>query len=309
MSRKRKEAPGPSGFLVVDKPSGMTSHDVVDAARKLFGTRRVGHLGTLDPLATGVLPLAIRDATKLITFLECERKHYRGCLRLGVATNTFDADGEVVRTWDSVLPDGEAVRRELARFVGYIEQVPPMFSAVKRDGVPLHRLARRGEEVEREARKVRIEQIEVLGVDGSGVEFEVKCSPGTYVRSLAADLGERLGCGAHLESLRRLESAPFRIESARTLEELGADATGGHLASRLMPGATVLGFPRIPLEGADLARIQVGNAIHLGAESPRGIGQRFSGVDGEGNLVAVLECRPGGLLQPLRVLRPVAVQS
>jgi tRNA pseudouridine55 synthase len=154
-SRARLEAPGPSGFVVVDKPAGWTSHDVVDAARRWFGTRRIGHLGTLDPQATGVLPLALRDATKLISYVPADPKRYRGVVRLGVETETLDGDGPIVARHSGPLPDESAVRSVLAGFLGEHEQVPPMYSAVKQGGVPLYRLARRGEEVERAARRAR----------------------------------------------------------------------------------------------------------------------------------------------------------
>ena len=158
MSRRRRrsgrERPGPAGFLVADKPRGWTSHDVVEAVRRRLGTRRVGHLGTLDPLATGVLPLAVREATKLVPFLEGGAKSYAGTVRLGLETDTLDAEGRVVRRHEGPYPDEAAVRAGLVAFTGEIEQLPPMFSAVKLGGVPLHRLARQGQEVERATKRV-----------------------------------------------------------------------------------------------------------------------------------------------------------
>ena len=213
--RRSREAPGPAGFLVVDKPSGMTSHDVVDAARRWLGTRRIGHLGTLDPQATGVLPLAVREATKLISFIEKEEKRYLGGVRLGVETDTLDAQGEVSREHEGPLPDREAFEAALGAFRGPIQQVPPMFSAVKKNGVPLHRLARRGEEVEREPKSVTIHRLDLASFEDGLARLEVDCSVGTYVRVLAADIGAALGCGAHLESLRRVQSGPFGLEQAK----------------------------------------------------------------------------------------------
>ena len=220
-SRRRRETPGPAGFLAVDKPRGWTSHDAVDAARRWLGTRRVGHLGTLDPQATGVLPLAVREATKLVNYVEDSDKSYIGSVRFGVETDTLDGEGRVVRTYSGRLPDEQTVRGALAEFRGDIEQIPPMFSAVKLRGVPLHRLARKGEEVERAPKKVRIHRLELLKLDAEAGEAEivVDCSAGTYVRTLASDLGQRVGCGAYLLKLRRVKSGPFHIEDAASADE------------------------------------------------------------------------------------------
>ena len=158
---RREEAPGPSGFLVVDKPEGPTSHDVVTLTRRVLGVSRIGHTGTLDPLATGVLPLAVRDATKVVPYVPTDPKVYTGSIELGAATDTYDAEGTVLRRHEGPLPGEEAVRAALRAFVGEILQVPPMYSSVKHEGEPLHRIARRGGHVEREPRKVRIHSIAV----------------------------------------------------------------------------------------------------------------------------------------------------
>jgi len=309
MTRRRAPEPaGPSGFLVVDKPAGLTSHDVVDAARRALRTRRVGHLGTLDPQATGVLPLAIRDATKLVPFLVAGRKLYRGVIRLGVETDTLDGDGRVTREHAGPLPDEAALQAALESLRGDIEQVPPMFSAVKKDGVALHRLARRGEEVPREPRHVRVDRLEVLRFEPPALEIEVACSAGTYVRVLAADLGTKLGCGAHLASLQRLASGPFRIEDAVPFALLeaahpaaaGADAARVELEARLVTPVAALGLPTLAL-GPEAAR-----RIAHGAEiaTPPGVpaSTRVAAVGPDGELLAVLEARPGRLLGPVRVL-------
>ncbi len=304
MARSRKaEPPGPSGFLVVDKTSGVTSHDVVDLARRALGTRRVGHLGTLDPQATGVLPLAVRDATKLALFLADGAKHYRGTIRLGIETDTLDAQGRVTRECAGPLPDEATVRRALDGFVGEIDQIPPMYSAVKRGGVALHRLARRGEEVEREPRRIRIDAITVLSVRLPVLEIDVRCGPGTYVRALAADLGTRLGCGAHLASLRRLGSGPFTLDGAVSMAELEAACENGPAAveSRLMPPAGALGIPVLTLVPDGVRRIVHGNEIAIPPGAPAAT--RFAAVDQSGALVAILEPRAGRMLGPVRVLR------
>jgi len=300
--RGRGERPGPAGFLVVDKPAGMTSHDVVDAARRWLGTRRVGHLGTLDPAATGVLPLAVREATKLVPFFEGGAKSYAGTIRLGIETDTLDAEGQVTRRHEGALPDEPAVRAALAQFTGEIEQVPPMFSAVKRDGVPLHKLAREGIEVEREPKRVRIDRLELIKYSPPDLEVEVDCSAGTYVRALAADLGARLGCGAHLASLRRTRSGPFTEDQALSEAVLSRAAEEGTVAERLIAPVNALGYAAVRLTEAEAQRLRQGGEIPApdGAITP---GTRLCALEPGGSLLAIVEVRPGRRLQPVRVLR------
>jgi tRNA pseudouridine55 synthase len=301
--RRAAERPGRAGFLVVDKPRGLTSHDVVEAARRWLGTRRVGHLGTLDPLATGVLPLAVREATKLAPFLEASVKHYAGVIHLGLETDTLDGEGEVVRRHAGPLPDEPTVREALRGFRGEIEQLPPMFSAVKQAGVPLHRLARQGRVVERARKRVRIDRLELVKYSPPELEIEVECSAGTYVRVLAADLGERLGCGASLASLRRTRSGPFREEQAFPPALLEREALAGTLEARLVPPVNALALPVLRLSREEARRVAHGGA--LPAPDPGlAAGARVAALDPEGELLAVLELRPGRRLHPLRVLRP-----
>jgi tRNA pseudouridine55 synthase len=310
-ARRRRERPGRSGFLVVDKPGGLTSHDVVDAARRAFGTRRVGHLGTLDPLATGVLPLAVRDATKLVPYVPTDPKVYSGSIELGAATDTFDAEGEVVRRHAGPLPDEAAVRAALAGFVGEILQVPPMYSSVKHEGEPLHRIARRGGHVERTPRKVTIHALEVHGYRPPLVDVEVVCSAGTYVRSLADDLGRELGCGAHLAHLRRTRSGPFAAEQAVTLPALEQAALRGEAEALLLSPIAALGLRQVQLDEAQVRRVSHGGDV----PSPPGVGPpplpgtRVAALDAQGELVALMEIRPDRRLYPLRVLRSVAPQG
>jgi tRNA pseudouridine55 synthase len=287
--RRRTERAGPAGFLVVDKPQGWTSHDVVDAARRWLGTRRVGHLGTLDPLATGVLPLAVREATKLVPFLERGSKVYIGAIRLGEETDTLDADGEVVRHYEGPLPDEASVREAFAAFRGEIEQVPPMFSAVKQDGVPLHRLAREGREVERAPKRVRIDRLELIRYEPPRIELEVACSAGTYVRALAADVGAKLGCGAHLVCLRRTRSEPFA-------------------SSQAAPAVDALGLPVLRLGRDETRKVLHGAEILASALPLRTLatGSRIAALEPGGELLAVLEMGQGRRLRPLRVLRSLA---
>jgi tRNA pseudouridine55 synthase len=300
--RSSEEAPGPAGFLVVDKPAGQTSHDVVDAARGWLGTRRVGHLGTLDPQATGVLPLAIREATKRVPFLAGAEKSYVGCVRLGIDTDTLDGEGRVLRRHVGSLPDEASIRRGLASFVGVIEQVPPMYSAVKQGGVPLHRMARRGEEVERLPKKVHIHRIEVLALRSPDVEIAVDCGPGTYVRSLAADLGQLLGCGAHLSQLRRTRSGPFTLDQALGWDECEVAAREGRLAAQLIRPELALGFPVVELGDEAANRVRHGGDISPGAGPALAPGTRVSALEPGGRLLAILELRADRRLRPLRVL-------
>ncbi len=307
MSRRsrRPEPPGPSGFLVLDKPRGVTSHDMVDAARRWLGTRRVGHLGTLDPLATGVLPLAVRNATKLVPYVD-GTKTYWSRLRLGAETDTLDADGEVLRRHEGPLPDEAAIREALEAFVGDVEQIPPMYSAVKKQGVPLYKLARQGREVEREPRTIHIEAIRLLACEPPDLEIEVVCSPGTYVRVLAADLGTRLGCGGHLADLRRTRNGPFTIEMAATPEALEAAADEGKIESLLVPPAEGVSLQPVWLDAAQVQRVLHGGEIRSAALSREPAGGRYAGLDPSGDLLAVLELGPAGMLRPVRVLRAVA---
>jgi tRNA pseudouridine55 synthase len=221
------------GFIVLDKPAGMTSHDVVSSVRRLAGMKKVGHTGTLDPFATGVLPVALGEGTKAIPFLDESVKEYRAVMKLGESTDTQDCTGSIIRrgAWQGVTPDriGEAVRF----FLGRGSQIPPMFSALKRNGVPLYRLARKGEEVPREPRDIEIFSLDVGRVDLPEIAFTVRCSRGVYVRTLASDLGDRLGCGAHLVQLRRTASGPFTLQQAISMEKL-AEVTGEHRLPTLL---------------------------------------------------------------------------
>lgn len=300
--RRRPEPAGPSGFLIVDKPAGRTSHDVVDAARRWLGTRRVGHLGTLDPQATGVLPLAVRSATKLIPFIEGGTKEYDGTFVLGLETDTLDREGEVTARFEGALPGREKVDEAIRGFRGDIQQVPPMYSAVKKDGVPLHRLARQGQEVEREPKWVVIERFESLRYDPPELDVAVACSAGTYVRVLAAELGRVLGCGAHLGPLRRTRSGPFRIDEAHDFEVLEEAARSGEVEKRLIAPAEALGFPILKLTRDQQVRVRHGGDLAAGEHHRLVPGTRISLVDEAGELLAVAELRPDHRLQPLRVL-------
>lgn len=208
------------GVLVIDKPLGITSHDVVNRVRRSLGTKRVGHAGSLDPLATGALIIAVGPATRFLQYLPLEPKLYECEATFGVETNTQDEEGEVVR--EAPVPFDLEVRlaEEIPAFRGEIEQVPPMYSAVKKAGQPLYAYARRGEEVERESRVVYVDAFEALAVDAPQGRFRIECSGGTYVRTLVHDLGRAIGCGAHLASLRRMAVGKFDLTDAIPLDEV-----------------------------------------------------------------------------------------
>ena len=249
------------GFIVVDKPAGMTSHDVVARVRRILNTKKVGHTGTLDPFATGVLPVALGEGTKAIPFLDEGVKEYRAVMMLGVATDTEDVEGKVIaeRPLDGI--DETAIRKVFATFTGTTAQIPPMFSALKRNGVPLYKLARKGEEVEREPRQVTLYSLVIDRIDLPLVAFTVRCSRGTYVRSLARDIGAQLGCGAHLTALRRTSSGPFTLDQARTLEQLADEAVAGPKQVGIISLSNALGhLPHLELTANGGRRVRNGIA-------------------------------------------------
>ncbi len=210
----------PDGVLLVDKASGMTSHDVVAITRRTFNTKKVGHCGTLDPLATGLLIIVLGRGTKIQDLLMSEDKEYVGKMCLGTTTDSQDADGQVVETKPVPELSQEQIETAFAKFQGDFYQMPPMVSAIKKDGVPLYKLARQGKTVEREPRFVHVYAHEIIGVHSPEIEFRVVCSKGFYVRTYAFDIGNELGCGAHLQALRRTKSGRFTLENAVTVDEL-----------------------------------------------------------------------------------------
>ncbi len=213
---------GPSGVLNIDKPEGLTSHDVVARVRRLTGIRRVGHAGTLDPLATGVLLVCVGKATRIVEYLQRGKKVYETTIHLGVETDTYDAEGQVVAT--SPVPDFsiETLAQAVAQFRGDILQTPPMYSAVKQGGTPLYKLARAGKEVARQPRQVTIYEIDILSWQKPYLTLRIVTSPGVYIRTIAHDLGQALGVGGHVQALRRVASGSWRVEDAATLAELEA---------------------------------------------------------------------------------------
>jgi tRNA pseudouridine55 synthase len=289
-----------SGILNVDKPAGMTSHDVVDRVRQMSGQRRVGHAGTLDPLATGVLVVCLGQATRVAEYLMASDKIYRAQIRLGVSTDTCDAEGEVTATAEVNVGE-EEIRRALASFVGSIQQVPPMYSALKCEGTPLYKLARQGITVERAPRSVQIHDIELLDWNLPLLTIRVKCSPGTYIRALARDLGQKLGCGAHLQSLTRLASGHFSLEKAVSLDELAEAFAQGNWQEFIHPlDEALLDFEPVIVDAQTEQRIRHGQQVQAPATCETGELRRAYSEKGE--LIAILRHDPQtGLWQPKKV--------
>ena len=261
----RREVPL-SGILNVDKPPEMTSHDVVDAIRRVSGQRRVGHAGTLDPMATGVLLVCLGQATRVAEYLMGGRKRYRASVVLGSTTETYDADGEVTSSGGRTDFEQAEIEAALAGLVGSIEQVPPIYSALKQGGESLHRRVRRGETVEVQPRPVEIDEIRLLDWESPVLILEVTCSPGTYVRSLAHDLGQRLGSGAYLGALVRLASGRFTLEDATSLERLEEAFQHGQEEQFLLPlDEALLDWPAIVVDSGEKQRLVQGQAIPAGA--------------------------------------------
>ena len=232
------------GLLIVDKPEGMTSLDVVKQIKRRFHVKKAGHIGTLDPFATGVLPIVINEGTKLVPFLEEEPKEYEAVMKLGEETTTDDFTGKVTLrgSWDDVTP--ELIHRVFQNFLGRIQQIPPMFSALKLNGRPLYRLARKGIEVERKEREVEIFKLQIEEMNLPKVRFNVSCSRGTYIRSLGKDIGKKIGCGAHLLSLKRIRSGLFTLEGAIPWERLKNLSSAEELSPWMISLKEAL--PRLP---------------------------------------------------------------
>jgi tRNA pseudouridine55 synthase len=283
------------GALLLDKPLGLSSNAALQQAKRLFGATKAGHAGTLDPLASGLLIALFGEATKFAGPLLDGDKEYLATLQLGATTTTGDAEGRVLeqRPVESTREDLEQV---LGRFRGDIDQVPPMYSALKRDGVPLYKLARRGEEVARPPRRVTIAQLELRAFHSPRVDLRVRCSKGTYIRSLAQDIGAALGCGAHLAALRRTASGRFRIEDAAGLDALAAMAPAQR-EGRLLPLADLLAeLPRAELDAEAAARLRQGQALPMA-----GLAEGVCGVYGPGGAVLGLGHSDGASLRPLRL--------
>lgn len=288
------------GILNIDKPAGWTSHDVVGKVRRLLGQKDVGHAGTLDPLATGVLLVCVGHATRVAEYLMAGRKVYRATVQLGLETDTYDITGATIATADVPLLAEADLMRILNTFVGEILQIPPAYSAIKRDGVPAYRRARQGEVVEMPGRRVQIYAIELLSWQAPYVTFDVTCDPGTYIRSLAHDLGRRIGCGAALAQLRRLQSGRFRAEDALGLDALAEAVRAGEINRHLQPLRVALeGWTPVPVDDALARRLAHGQPIPCPTVPAANEGYALTA---RGDVLALLDYRPAtGEWQPRKV--------
>jgi len=308
------------GLLLLDKPSGISSNAALQRARRVLQAEKAGHTGTLDPLASGLLPLCFGQAAKFARFLLDADKRYTATVALGETTSTGDAEGETLER-RPVAVDAAALRAVLARFTGVIEQVPPMYSALKRDGRPLYAYARAGIEVERAPRSVSVHAIELLAFDGGQAVLDVRCSKGTYLRVLAADIGAALGCGAHLAALRRTATSGWTLQQAVTLTELEALAPEAAARCLLQPWQMVAHLPRLQLPDAEAARrfacgqrLVVATAsgpFAAGGEGPVVAGGEGAlavwaagSADAGAGFLGVAEVDAEGVLHPLRLMAP-----
>ena len=289
-----------NGVIVIDKPPAWTSHDVVAKMRNILGERSIGHLGTLDPMATGVLPLVIGKMTRLCQFYEHSEKCYEGTIRFGFATDTYDADGDPAGPSQEVKVTLEEIRDAAAHFVGILQQVPPPFSAKKIKGVPAYKLARKKVDVDLKPVEVEVREFTILGLEGEVAAFRSRVSSGTYVRSLAHELGQKLGCGAHLASLRRTSVAEFLIEDAHTLEQVAEAVSEARLDELLVHPRRVLpGIPCVTADEETVGRIRHGRSVNLAEFSKSKWVKVFAG---QSDLICVASRVAGSLFHPKVVL-------
>lgn len=290
------------GIVLLDKPAGMSSNQALQRVRHLFRAEKAGHTGALDPMATGLLPLCLGEATKIAGLLLSESKAYRTRVQLGQSTDTDDAEGRLL--CQRPVPALQAARIEalLQSFCGLIRQVPPRYSALKREGEPLYLRARRGEQFEVPAREVRIDRIDLVGLGEDWLELEVECGSGTYIRSLARDLGDALGCGGHVARLHRLWVDPFRALPMQTLEQLQALAEQGleALDACLLPlDAGLAGYPRLRLDAGDASRFGQGQILHRPGLPP----QLWVIEDAGGRALGLADLDHAGALRIRRLFR------
>ena len=269
---------GLNGIILIDKPCGWTSHDVIGKLRGILHERRIGHSGTLDPMATGLLVVFVGRATRAVEFAEADSKEYIAGLRLGISTDTQDITGNTLKSSNS-LPSRAELEQALGAFKGEISQIPPMYSAIKVGGKKLYELARRGESVDRKPRRVTIDKLEVVDENDGDYIFDVVCSKGTYVRTLCNDIGDALGCGGCMSSLRRVKAGAFSIEQAHTIDEVQAAADNGKLDEVLIPVEKLFtAFPTLTVSDAADKKLRNGNIIKL--DAPNGMYSVYSETGG-----------------------------
>jgi tRNA pseudouridine55 synthase len=289
-----------NGVVIVDKPRGLTSHDVVNRVRRILGQRSVGHLGTLDPSATGVLPLVVGNFTRLAQFYTHSEKKYEGAIRFGFATSTYDADGEAAAPAQTVTLNADDVRALAAEFQGVLQQTPPPFSAKKIGGVPAYKLARKHQAVELKPVQVEVKELSILEVAGDRARFRAQVSSGTYVRSIAHEMGQKLGCGAHLAELRRTALAEFAMEDAHTLEELESAVRQGTTDEMFFhPRRLLPQMPGVTATEENVALIRTGRAVNLPELSRAPLVKVFMG---QREMIAICARIAGTLFHPKIVL-------
>ena len=322
----RQPSPAPfDGALVIDKPKGKTSHDVVDAVRHLAGFRQIGHLGTLDPLATGVLVLLLGRATRLVQFYSGRRKRYLAGFRFGFATDTYDSDGEAQGADATPILDWSVLEKLAGERIGRFEQMPPSFSAKKIHGRPAYELARKKQPVELKAVEVELFEYKLMEIDGNIARFVIECSSGTYIRSLAHEMGQKMGCGAHLAEITRLAVGEFSLEQAITLEELAEGTRAGKFADYLIKLENLLpNFPRANVLPVVERRVRHGTKFNVmvsqiqpgrveaapGAISELDAGEirppRLRVFNQQDKLIAIAEAVVPRTYQPIVVFEPLA---
>lgn len=265
-----------AGILNIDKPAGLTSHDVINRVRRVARMRRVGHAGTLDPLATGILLVCLGRATRLVEYLTGQPKTYEAVIRMGQATDTYDAEGTITAEHPVTFTEAD-LAQALAQFQGEIEQVPPMYSAIKQDGQPLYKLARQGKDVARPSRPVTIYELDILDWQPPHLSLRITCSKGTYIRSLAHDLGEALGCGGHITALRRTAVGSFTLDTAVPLDDLTPDNLENYL---LVMDTAVSHLPRLDLPVLEANQLLMGQTVPRQPEQSAAELVRAYGADG-----------------------------
>jgi tRNA pseudouridine55 synthase len=312
MARKSRKGRAVNGILLLDKPAGMTSNGALQEAKMIFSAAKAGHTGSLDPLATGVLPLCFGEATKFSQFLLDANKRYLAKIKLGVVTKTGDADGETVRTAEVPEISAAALEVMLDQFRGEISQVPSMYSAIKVNGQPLYKLARQGIEIERKSRQVTIFNLTLVSQSHAEIVLDISCSKGTYVRSIAEDLGEAIGCGAHVIALQRLASGPFGIEDTCSLETLRQLVESGGIEAidkMLLPeSSAVEDWPAVELTELTASYLKQGQPVQIPNAPTEGWVRIFSESDGASerrvgeNFLGVGEILEDGRIAPRRLV-------
>jgi len=302
MSRRRKrDCRDVSGILLIDKPAGMSSNQALQQAKRLYKACKAGHTGSLDPIATGLLPLCFGEATKVSQFMLDADKHYLVSVRLGIETDTYDSEGTVVAE-QPVDVSRRQLERALKGFVGEIDQIPPMYSAIKQQGQALYHLARQGVTVERAPRRITMYNIQLLDFDGETAEIEIECSKGSYIRSLAHDLGQRLGCGAHVSALRRLGVGDFDIAEAVTPEALEALDEAGRDRHLLAPDRALPDLPEVRLSRLAIPYLLQGQPVSARLGTVSGWVRLYAD---DGRFLGVGEVLDDGRVAPKRLMVPV----